>query len=111
MHCCQHVLSANANDAKEARKLLERLVPPDEAHILRLQDEGRSLLNELAEMRFKHYELENNVQEAANEVAVLSAKIARSQADRAYLDAHGSLPPPELPAVTKGAGTPAGPSR
>ena len=92
--------TANASAAAaESRAALEVLLPPAERELLRLNEESRTLTNELVDLRFKHYIVDDAHIRLANEVAQLSAVIDRTSSDRAYLEQHGSLPPPEIPGL------------
>ena len=75
---------------------VEALLPPEEVRLLRMNEEGKRLSYELAEMRFHHAVLEDKAGALERELLHLDALIKRSAADRAHLEAHGTLPPPSL---------------
>jgi hypothetical protein len=75
---------------------VEALLPPEEVRLLRLSDEGKRLSYELAEMRFHHAAIEDKAGALERELLHLDALITRSAADRAHLEAHGTLPLPSL---------------
>ena len=91
--------SASAATA-ESRSALEALLPPSERELLRIKEEGRTLTNDLVELRAKHYLAEDAYARSSNEVLHLSAAIERTSSDRAYLELHGCLPPPEMPGLS-----------
>ena len=89
--------SAPTVDTDDTRKALAKLLPKEEGELLRLGDESRRLENELVEIRFKHFAAEEGAAKIEREIRVLDEMIDRSAADRAYLDANGTLPPPGVP--------------
>lgn len=84
--------------AAETRSTLEALLSPAEAHLLRLSEESKQLTNELVDLRFKHYGIDDKACKLRNEIVHLDVRIARAAADRQYLETHGSLPLPRPPA-------------
>ena len=78
----------------ESKAALERALPREEAELLRLSDESKQLANELVEMRFKHCKADDAAGKIERQLIVLDTLIGRSQADRAHLEEHGTLPPP-----------------
>ena len=97
-------IMGGGGDGGAARAQLEKLLPKEEAELLRLGEEAKALSNELVELRFKHCKAEDTAATLENELVVLDAQIERLASDRAYLEAHGSLPPPSF---VGGAGGPA----
>lgn len=83
--------------AAETRSTLEALLSPAEAHLLRLSEESKQLTNELVDLRFKHYGIDDKACRLQNEIRHLDVMIARAAADRQYLEKHGSLPLPRPP--------------
>jgi len=98
----------SASVAAESRAALEKLLPREEAELLRAADESRQLHNEMIELRFKHCAADDVASTLASEIALLDAVIEQSAADRAHLDAHGTLPPPSLPPLPALPSLPAG---
>lgn len=100
-----------ASSAAPERSNLESLLPPAEAALLRLSDESKHLTNELVDLRFKHYVIDDQATALSNRILHLDALIAKDASDRAFLEAHGSLPPPSLPAASSKDGGGGGASR
>ena len=104
---------AGSAAAAETRSSLEALLSPSEVHLLRLSEESKQLTNELVDLRFKHYGLDDQAGKLRNEIEHLDVMISRAAADREYLETHGSLPVPEPPmaegqqAAATGGGGPA----
>ena len=104
---------AGSAAAAETRSSLEALLPPTEVHLLRLSEESKQLTNELVDLRFKHYGLDDQAGKLRNEIEHLDVMISRAAVDREYLETHGSLPVPEPPmaegqqAAATGGGGPA----
>ena len=81
--------------AAETRSSPEALLSPAEVHLLRLSEESKQLTNELVDLRFKHYGLDDQAGKLRSEIAHLDVVISRAAADREHLETHGSLPVPE----------------
>jgi len=81
------------NSALEA---VESLLPAEEVRLLRLNEEGKRMSNELMELRFQHCVLEDKALLYDREIVHLQCLLDKSTADRAFLDAQGVLPPPSM---------------
>ena len=90
-------LSAQSSMAHEANvAAVEALLPKEEARILRLDEDGKRLGNELVELRFQHCLLEDRALALERELDELGGLLAKSMSDRAHLDENGTLPPPSM---------------
>ena len=104
---------AGSAAAAEARRSLEASLSPSGGHLLRLSEESKQLTNELVDLRFKHYGLDDQAGKLRNEIEHLDVMTSGAAADREYLETHGSLPVPEPPmaegqqAAATGGGGPA----
>ena len=69
-----------ASSAAPERSNLESLLPPAEAALLRLSDESKHLTNELVDLRFKHYVIDDQATALSNRILHLDALIAKDAA-------------------------------
>ena len=73
--------------------MLSEGLPPAEASLLRLSEEAKRLANDLVDLRFRHYEVEDKASALERRQAQLDVLLGRSASDRAYLETNGELPP------------------